>query len=86
MYGELIVNGEQAWIDPWKQLRAVPLTVKVPVGFEEEACLVSLVLVSWHAGIVFDVRSVFAYVALPGLKDKLQQSTSEIIDGHFEVK
>ena len=40
--------------------------MKVPVGFEEEAYLVLWTLVSWHAGIVSDVRTAFAYVALPG--------------------
>lgn len=86
MYEEPTVNGEQAWIGPWKQPLAGPLVVKVPVGFEEEAYLVSLTLVSWHAEIVSDVRTVSAYVALPGLEDKIQQWTFEIIDGHSEVE
>ncbi len=73
MYEEPTVNGERAWIDPWKQPLAGPLVVKVPVGFEEEAYLVSLTLVSWHAGTVSDGRTAFAYVVLPGLEDKLQQ-------------
>ena len=86
MYEELTANGAQAWTDPWKQPLAGPLIVKVPVEFEEEAYLVLLVLVSSHVGIVSDVETAFAYVALPGLEDKLQQSTSEIIDGHSEVE
>ena len=60
--------------------------MKVPVGFVEEAYLVSLTLVSWHVGIVSDVRTAFAYAALPGLEDKLQLSTFVIIDGHSEVE
>ena len=86
MYEELTVNGEQAWIDPWRQPLAGPPVVKVPVGFGEEAYLVSLKLVSWHGVTVSDVRTESAYVALPGLEDKLQQLTSEIIDGHSEVE
>ena len=85
MYEELTANGAQAWTDLWKQPLAGPLTVKFPVEFAEEAYLVSLVLVSSHAGTVSDVETAFAYVALPGLEDKPQQSTSEIIDGHSEV-
>ena len=60
--------------------------MKVPVGFEEEAYLVWLTLVSWHVGIVSGVRTAFACVALPGLKDKPQQWTFAIIDGHSEVE
>lgn len=60
--------------------------MKVPVGFEEEAYLVSLTLVSWHVEIVSGVRTGFAYAALPGSEDKPQQSTSAIIDGHSEVE
>ena len=86
MYEELTVNGEQALIDPWKQPLAGPLVVKVPVGSEEEAYLVSLTLVSWHAVIASDVRTAFAYVALLDSEDKLQQWTSETIDGHSEVE
>ena len=47
--------------------------MKVPVVFEEEAYLVSLMLVSLHEEIVSDVRAAFAYVALPDSEDKLQQ-------------